>query len=289
MNERMLPSLEIDAQVELPFARIQLARLNHIGSSTHMFCREGVYWIDLCLTPRRPTATARYLDLWGPHRTAELGALIALPPGQRLELKNAGGKHASLLCQLRKEAVERFLPENFEWTDRRLEACLGLASEPIRSLLLRLNHELKSPGLATETLLEAVTTQLSLELARYLWSVSEPDEKGGLASWRQRLIDERIHDQDQPPTLIELARLCRISVRQLTRGFKASRGCPIGEYLAQTRIETAKRKLVSSDNLKSVSKELGYASQSSFTAAFRRATGTTPNQYRKQFGSKRAN
>lgn len=287
MTEKVLPSLEIDAEVELSSARIQLVRLHHIGPSAHMFVREGVYWVDLSLTPRRPTASGRYVDFWGSHRSAELGALIALPPGKRLELKSAGGRHASLLCQLQQENVDRFLPDDFEWTDRRLEACFSLASEPIRAAMLRLNHEIKSPGLKSDILCEAIITQLSLDLARYFISVCNPDEKGGLASWRQRLIDERVHDQGELPTLFELAKICKMSIRQLTRGFRASRGCAIGEYLAQARIEAAKRKLVSSENIKTVSKEVGYASQSSFTAAFRRATGTTPNQYRKQFGSKR--
>ena len=35
------------------------------------------------------------------------------------------------------------------------------------------------------------------------------------------------------PSLAELAELCALSVRQLTRGFRASRGCSLGEHIAQ--------------------------------------------------------
>jgi AraC family transcriptional regulator len=287
MGEETDLPLEIDAEIDLPTARIQLVRLHHIGPRMHTFVRDGVYWVDLCLTPRRPAASGRYVDHWGPHRSAELGALIALPPSEVLELKSTGGRHASLLCQLRQESVEKYLPADFEWTDRRLEACLGLASEPIRSLLLRLNQELKSPGVASGILCEATTTLLAIELARYLTSVSEPDQKGGLASWRQRIIDDRVHSEAESPSVKELAKLCRISDRQLRRGFKASHGCSISEYLGQMRIEAAKRRLATSDSLKSVALGLGYSSQSSFTAAFRHATGTTPKLYRKRIGSPR--
>jgi AraC family transcriptional regulator len=288
MTEQIASSLHIDAEIHVANARIQIARLSHDGIRLNSFCRDGIYWVDLCLTPRRPTASARYVDHWGPHRSAGLGALLAFPPGEHLELKSGGGRHASLLCQLDQQAVEQYLPPEFSWTDRRLEACLGLASEPIKMLLLRMNHELKNPGIGAEALFEALVTQLAVELAQYFWTVGEADEKGGLATWRLRLIDERVHEFGAPPSLPELAQICRMSIRQLTRGFKASRGCPIGEYVAQSRIETAKRRLISPDNLKSIATELGYASQSSFTAAFRRATGVTPDQYRKQFGSKRS-
>ena len=44
---------------------------------------------------------------------------------------------------------------------------------------------------------------------------------------RLRLIDERLADDPSAPPLGELADLCDLSVRQLTRGFKVSRACSI--------------------------------------------------------------
>lgn len=281
--------MEVDAEIELPLARVQVVRLEHLCPGDHMFRRESVYWVDLCLTPRRPTASARYIDRWGPHRFAEMGSIIALPPGEHMHLKTAGGRHTSIICQLRAEAVDKWLPCDFEWTDRRLEACLHIASERIRWLLLRLNQELRSPGVGTREICAAVISQLAIELARYIASVNEPTERGGLASWRLRVIDERLAEPREPPTLAELAELCRMSVRQLTRGFRTSRGCSIGEHLGQVRIDAAKRRLTSSqDSVQAIAASMGFASQSSFTFAFRRATGTTPDEYRKRVGRARA-
>jgi hypothetical protein len=76
--------LEVDAELELPMARVQLVRLEHSGPEDNMFHRAGIYWVDLCLTPRRPTAYARYVDRWGAHRFAEMGSIIALPPGEHM-------------------------------------------------------------------------------------------------------------------------------------------------------------------------------------------------------------
>lgn len=278
--------IEIDAEFQCPAAEVILARLNHEKPDRNMFRREKVYWIDLCLTPRRPNAQARFSDHWGPNRFAQMGSIIALPPRKRLELRSAGGRHASLICQLKAETVDKWLPEDFVWTERRLEASLNIASEPIKALLLRLNHELRAPAIASGDLCNAIVAQLAIELARYFLAASDADEKGGLASWRQRLIEERLIRRNEPfPSVVELASLCRMSTRQLSRAFRASKGCSLSDYLAQSRIEAAKRWLCANDSIRDISDHLGFSSQSSFTAAFRRSTGTTPNAFRKRVGT----
>lgn len=273
--------IEIDAEFQCPAADVMIARLNHENPNRNTFWRDRVYWIDLCLTPRRPNAQARYCDFWGANRFASMGSIIALPPRKRLELRSAGGRHASLICQLKAETVDKWFPEDFVWTERRLEAALNISSEPIKGLMLRLNHELRSPTTASDELCGVIVAQLAIELARYFLAASDVDEKGGLASWRQRLIDERLTHRDQQfPSVAELASLCRMSTRQISRAFRASRGCALSDYLAQTRIEMAKRRLCTDDTIREIADHLSFSSQSSFTAAFRRSTGTTPNAFR---------
>lgn len=276
-------SLNVDAELELCGAHVMIARLCHDAPDRNYFQRDNVYWLDLCLTPRRPNALARFCDHWSATRYTQMGALIAFPPRKRLELRSAGGRHASLICQLEAQAVERWLPTDFKWTERRLEASLSIASDTITSLMLRLNQELRNPLTGSPVLCQSIVTQLSIELARYLAAASDADAKGGLASWRLRTLDERLADPVAPyPSVAELASLCRLSSRQFSRAFKASRGCSISDYLAQMRIEAAKRKLWSKSSLSDIAYSLGYSSQSSFTAAFKRSTGTTPNQFRKR-------
>lgn len=43
MAERISPPLEIDAEMELSNARLQLVRIHHVGPSVNMFARDGVY------------------------------------------------------------------------------------------------------------------------------------------------------------------------------------------------------------------------------------------------------
>ena len=91
-----------------------------------------------------------------------------------------------------------------------------------------------------------------------------------------RLLDK----SKKAPTLTELAQICNMSVRQLTRGFRASRGCSIGDYITQSRIYTAKRLLASDESIKAIARSMGFASPSSFSYAFRRGAGVTPRQFR---------
>lgn len=277
--------LEVDAEATVANAHIMIARLHHVGPASNRFRRDGIYWLDLCLTPRRPNALGRYCEHWGASRFAQLGSIVAFPPGQQLELRSAGGRHVSLICQVRADAVERWFPPDFAWTDRRLEAALNIASESIRQLMMRLNHELRNPQEGAAEVCEAIVSQLAIELARHLVATKEPDAKGGLAQWRLRLVSERIADPAQPyPTATELAGLCRLSVRQFSRAFRVSKGASVSDYLSHTRIDVAKRRLYTTESIAEIARSLGFSSQSSFTVAFRKATGTTPGQFRKRLG-----
>ena len=144
----------------------------------------------------------------------------------------------------------------------------------------RLGQELRYPGFARELMAELIAGQIAVELCRYCAAIDEAPGAGGLASWRLRLIDERLAEVREAPTLTELAKLCSMSVRQLTRGFRASRGCSIGDYITQSRIDTAKRLLANEDSIKAIARAMGFASASSFSYAFRRGAGVTPRQFR---------
>jgi AraC family transcriptional regulator len=274
--------LAITKAVELPLARVQLAQFNSAAATESIFRADGVFWLDLCLTPRRLRDCGRYVDYWPPHRFVKLGPIIALPPGQRLCLRSAGGRRSSLICQLRATAVRRWLAADFEFNDHAREVSLDIANATIRSLLLRLARELHTPGTASHELLDSITLQLSIELARHLSALSEPAQTGGLASWRLRIVDKRLSKPGPAASLKELAALCKLSPRQLTRAFRTSRGCSIADYLTQTRIETAKRRLATQESIKEIAISMGFSSQSTFTYAFRRTTGVTPNQFRKR-------
>lgn len=272
-----------EAELSVPLATARIMRLHLDQPTNRVFRRDDHYWLDMCLTPRPEKARGCYRDRWGPHRFERLGEIFLVPPGEAIHVRSErGGDQASIVCEIKATAIDRWLDGGIEWTDRRLEAALDIAHPYIRSCLFRLAEEVPHPGRGSKVLAEMIAGQLAIEVARYCQAIAEGPITGGLASWRLRLIDERLHRAGAAPSLEDLAALCNISIRQLTRGFRTSRGCSIGDHIAQTRIEIAKRLLGSDESIKSIAFGLGFASPSSFAFAFRRATGSTPSQFRQR-------
>jgi len=195
---------------------------------------------------------------------------------------DGGRPQRSLVCRVRSEQMRAWLQRDLEWTDRRLAAILDIPDANIRGLLLRLAEEVRHPGFASAVLVELICAQIAIELGRYCAAVIEGPMTGGLAPWRLRMIDERLREVQAAPSLAELAELCQLSVRQLTRGFRASRGCSIGDHVAHSRLEQAKRLLAGDQSVKAIAYSLGFSSPSSFSYAFRRLLGDTPRQFRQR-------
>jgi AraC family transcriptional regulator len=272
----------VDAELRGQSAVAQLVRYD-IPVPTESTLRDAdCYQINLCLTPRPLNARACYHEHWGPHRYERLGDIFMIPPGEALHIKGDSGRQASLLCFLDRQAVGEIIGQDLAWTDQKLAATVDLTSARIRALLFRLTEEVRHPGFAAGRMLEFLTGELAIEIARFCVEVNERPATGGLAGWRLRLIDERLSDEPTAPSLGELAELCSISVRQLTRGFKVSRGCSIGDYIEGRRMESARRLLVAGENVKTIAFALGFSSPSSFTFAFRRAVGISPSQFRQR-------
>lgn len=276
------------AKLSLPQATAHIMRFALDNPTNRVFRSIDGYWLDMCLTPRPENARGCYVERWGPHRFEKLGDIFLVPPGEPLHVRSdVGEDQTSIVCQIEAGAIDCWLEGGIEWTDRRLEAGLDITDAQIRFCLAQLAKEARNPGLASARMGEMLAGQLAIEVARYCEAIADGPISGGLASWRLRLIDERLHRQGPPPSLAELAELCNISIRQLTRGFRTSRGRTVGEHIAQTRIEAAKRMLGTKDSIKSIAFALGYVSPSSFSYAFRRATGTTPRQFRQRQMRKR--
>lgn len=86
----------------------------------------------------------------------------------------------------------------------------------------------------------------------------------------------------EPLTLDSVAQKVFVSPFYLSHLFKEELGLTFVEYLTRVRIEEAKRLLASSNlSVLGVAEKVGYEDASYFSKVFRKATGLTPNQYRK--------
>jgi AraC family transcriptional regulator len=107
--------------------------------------------------------------------------------------------------------------------------------------------------------------------------------RGGLAAWQQRIVVEYIQDNlAEYIPLSTLAQLVRLSLFHFCRSFKQSFGMPPHRFLTQRRIERAKLLLEKrAISVSEVGMAIGFSEKSSFTAAFRKATGLTPSSYQR--------
>ena len=279
------PVLSVDAQLSAPGVAVQLQTLDiHDEIDTHLRERD-VYRLDLCLGARASRARLCFSDHWPPHRFEEPGSIFLLPPGEIVRIRSGAGRQKLIICRLQAGHVTDWLDGDLAWTRPpwtrpRIDASFDVGSLRVKTLLLRLAREASNPGFASGVLAEAIGVQIAIELERYYRNVTAQAGKGGLPAWRRALIHDRLR-APPPPGLAELASLCQLSVRQLARGFRASEGISIGRFVAEARLDHAKRLLAKGATVESVALTVGFRSVTSFCFAFRTSTGVTPGEYKR--------
>jgi transcriptional regulator GlxA family with amidase domain len=78
----------------------------------------------------------------------------------------------------------------------------------------------------------------------------------------------------------KMARLCRLSLRQLERIFKVESGCTPRQWLRMQRLNSALLLLRTAQSVKQVGYSLAYAQMPQFCREFKTRFGITPNQFR---------
>lgn len=91
-----------------------------------------------------------------------------------------------------------------------------------------------------------------------------------------------VNNLDNPPSLSELAKQVELNECTLKRGFRQVFHTTVFGYLHQIRMEQAYQLLVAGNaNVTQAAKAVGYASTTSFSAAFRKKFGKNPCAYRR--------
>ena len=97
------------------------------------------------------------------------------------------------------------------------------------------------------------------------------------------MVDYVAHHLDEDLSLKTLADLIEMSPFSLARAFKQSTGQTLHQYIIQHRIAQAKRLLAQPQpSITDISLQVGFQSHSYFSTVFRRVTGLTPRNYRRQ-------
>lgn len=244
--------------------------------------RTDYHHLQLSLLHYRENGRGCFPEVWGRGRFEPIGPLFLLPAKHVVHVRSDCPEQRSIVFSFGDHALERWFERGVEWSSSQLERSLVIADPEIRRLMMGIGRELRSPGFASEAMVELMGGQIIIALARQLRMVDSAAAKGGLTPWRLRLIDDYLAEHPAQSSLTALAEACGLSVRQMSRAFRISRGCSIGAHIAQRKMAFAQSRLAMGVPAKTVARETGFSSASNFAAAFRRATGETPRGgYRK--------
>ena len=132
---------------------------------------------------------------------------------------------------------------------------------------------------------EALSVLLAHELVRLNGgALSYALARGGLTGLQQKRVADFIEEHlARDVKLSEVAAVAELSPYHFARAFKQSFGVPPHRYHIGRRIERAKE-MLSDPSVTEVALAVGFAETSSFSAAFRRATGVTPSEFRRRNG-----
>jgi AraC family transcriptional regulator len=149
----------------------------------------------------------------------------------------------------------------------------------------KLTREIERGAIADRYYVEALSVVLVTELARLNRTdlAADPHNRGGLAAWQKRVIDEQIEAHlDEPLSIVALAEAVRLSPRHFARAFKQSFDQPPHHYHLARRVEQAKALLGKGEmSITEIAVALGFADTSAFSTTFRRFTGGPPRDYRR--------
>lgn len=244
--------------------------------------RETDLMLEMSLPPYAADSSAELPEL-APGARCFVGTLFVRYPGVMIHGRGDGGRIRVLRMIFDRgpalEAVQdRPLPD-----PARIKSLLDIRNETLRRLMGLALREFNRREDRSVEALEALHGLVGLELKRLLDQQLGPVAGGRLAAWQYRRIRERLAAGGPPPKAAELARLCGISVRHLTRQFQALTGTTLAGYVENFRIEQARTMLANPDlPIKNVAFATGFTHPNSFARAFRRATGVSPQEYRQR-------
>jgi AraC family transcriptional regulator len=217
------------------------------------------------------------------------GEVAIIPTGSSWTCRSEGsGLPNMLLLYLRQLFVRSAARElNFSHTEIGLTPQIGFKDKHICHVAMSLLHELNEANVVGRLYADSLATGLAIQLVRQYSSLKDVHVgHGGMAPHKLRraiaLIDHHLSDEEEGRVALRaVAKDVRMSYFHFSRVFKQSMGMTATNYIAERRIERAKKMLEETElPISEIALRSGFSSQSHFTTAFRRLAGATPKAFR---------
>jgi AraC family transcriptional regulator len=176
---------------------------------------------------------------------------------------------------------------NFSHAEMGLTPQIGFKDKHICHIAMSLLHELNEANVVGRLYADSLATGLAIQLVRRYSSLKDVHVgHGGMAPHKLRravaLIDHHLSDEEEGRVALRaVAQDVSMSYFHFSRAFKQSMGMTATNYIAERRIERAKKMLEETEMpISEIALRSGFSSQSHFTTAFRRLAGATPKAFR---------
>ena len=232
---------------------------------------------------RRPTV---HVALDGPGREHDLRreTFIVLPPGldSRWQSRRCAGR--VIHCRFDVGTFARWAQDDVD--AGALRPLLNQQDAVLADLCRVLRHTLSQQSETTALYLESLAVTLATHIARVAGRKVRPAQAAGGLAPRQlkRATDYMLSRMADDLSLGELAAVADLSPHHFCRAFRQSTGLPPHAWLTARRIERAQEMMLAHREmgLTEVALSVGYSTQAAFGVAFRRVTGATPGQWRRE-------
>jgi len=245
---------------------------------------ESELMLEMSIPPLAADASACFPDI-APEKYCFMGTLFVRYPGIAVSGRSEGGRIRVIRCVFEKGTAHKILRHKPHPPLDFLQSLLNVRSDALRTLMRLAHRELINPVDRSPEAIEALMRVIVVEMERLFERQRDSQSSGRLAAWQYRRIRERLMEGGGQPAVADLARLCGISSRHLHRQFLALTGKTISKYIENFWVEQAKELLLARHiSIKEIAQRCGFSHANSFSRAFRRVSGLSPQKFRQRAG-----